>query len=1252
MRREIRGRYSRVFWGALSFFLAVSVLMALSPAQGQITVSVTGPGGSAQQTLPDEGGSFDLNIPLNKNAVNTITVTAKDAQGSTASEELRVTQVALDAIVVSKITAERLSVQQVEQLVNEGVIHLDDPANYNVSTFDIVLTIADKPVPIKIPVAVPIVAPEQTGYEVYKLPQGSGDGGGNPKPPPVEVIVFEQIVPGPPGEPPISIPGVLVIEGKIKSLKEFFSVRLLLMNTSGIFTLTDITAQIEFPEGGLSTVSPKDGIISFGEILPGEANQPGQKEKEYIIRGDEIGMRDVKVNFGGLVRGAGIPEDKPIPFNGSALTEVEVKGPPTFKVEVTHPDSVIENEPYELKVDITNTADIPAMYASLSIALGADGQLVKCDVDGSGNPACTVIPGEDLRNLGHILPGRKVSQVFTVNPLKTGTISSCMGASDQNISLQVYVGDIGCVVGQFPPSRISPDGSPAVSILPSPNATGIHPDSPVTAFFSKRMNETSITTGPGGTFNVFDSAGNVVWGEVRLVEISEKTVAIWQPTSGSLIGNKKYTIVLTTNILDLEGKRIPSKWESTFTTTGTGPDDMDPPTVSLSIEPPVNPNYVLPGQIIKVDAYTADQGSGVARVEARLKDLDEQTALYQLIDQKTVFAGDKPPFIFPIDSATLALDHAYQFRATVYDKAGNARESTISFKIAPTAAPPTITLPADPAADVLHGVSIDVTPLNVTGGVREVRFYLDGATNPFRAISLAPYQTNLGTLGLSLGEHTVRAVALDPLGQWGEDTLTFTLAENRNMPVVNFGSAVNGAQYVIGDVVLVKPNITDPVGLASVSYYLDGPNGELLYSGFAPILFSATGRSLGNHAIYVKATNNLGLSNNPADPSSSLQFSIVEPPPGEPPAAPAVTSVSYPENGAVALQGASVANAKITIANTNKGLSINVNAAGSGNFTAQIAADAGDTLRLVAYDLSQSPDPSTPTIVVVQAPPVLDHIAVSPANMTFNAANAYQDITVTGYYDNGSTANLTSKATFSSSLSAVASVSSAGRLVALSTGNAVVTASVQGRQAAVNVTVSIITLTRIAVDPTEVNFIALGQAQSLTVTGFYTDGLSNWANILDSGITYVTGNPNVATVNASGRITAAGNGPTQIRCLPVGRAGRFGRRNGGYKPGPGADGPDPKSRERGKRGERPTGVRVRPRRRCLRRSGEDLPGGRRPDDPFRNKTDFSGLAGYDSKLHFCRLLRGLGWRQYHRQRKGGGYERQIVPAFHRRPQCG
>jgi hypothetical protein len=350
------------------------------------------------------------------------------------------------------------------------------------------------------------------------------------KPPAIEpeIVVFDQTITATEEIPdPPHIPGVIIIEGNIKSLKEFYTVRLLLMNTSGIFTLKDVVSNISFPDGGLSSTAPADGIINFGDILPGDGGTPGQAERQFIIRGDEIGVRRVQVSFGGTVGGPGISEDKPIPFNGSAVTRVEVKGPPTFTVKVLHPDSVEADVPYELGVEITNTGDVPALYASLSLDVGADAKLVKCD-NSTGTPVCTEISGPDIRSYGDILAGQTVSATFAIKPLKTGAITSCVGISDQNITLQVAVGNSGCLVGQIAPERGVPDGVPTANVVPSPNMQGVSIDTPVTAFFSQEMNESTITTGSGGTFNVFDKANNIVPGVLRYTSVNRKPLANWQ----------------------------------------------------------------------------------------------------------------------------------------------------------------------------------------------------------------------------------------------------------------------------------------------------------------------------------------------------------------------------------------------------------------------------------------------------------------------------------------------------------------------------------------------------------------------------------------------------------------------------------------------------------------------------------------------------------------------------------------------------
>jgi len=1108
--------------------LAVSSLLCTTPpVQAAITVSTSSPAGSATQTLPDAGGPFDLNLPLSKNAVNTITVTASDASGHKVSQDIRVTQLSLDQIVVSQVSAERLSVQQIKQLVADGVIQLDNPANYNVSKFDIVLTIGDKVFPISVPVVSAINTPETIIKELPPVQSRSGGGGGSGTPTPDVVIFQQQVGGGGGGGEPAHIQGVIIIEGNIKSLKEFYTVRLLLMNTSGIFTLKNVTSSVTFPDGGLSSIAPADGVISFGDILPGDGGLPGQAERQFIIRGDTIGINRVRVNFGGTVGGPLIPDDELIPFNGSADTKVEVKGPPTFKVVVTHPDEVAVNVPYELKVDITDTGDIEALYSSLALDVGGAAELVRCEAAiPPAQPACTPIVGSDVRSFGDILPGQTVSATFTINPFQSGPISSCLGISDQNIALQVQVGNIGCLVGQIAPERGVPDGVPTVQVAPAPNLQGVSVQSPVTAFFSQLMSEGSIYTGSGGTFNVYDASDNLVPGKLILITLvgAGKTVAVWQAwdtTFGQYIplpSNAAFTVQVTQGITNLAGTPIYNAWTSHFTTTGMGTEDSTPPVLNLGVEPPVNPSYVLPGQLVKIDAYAADQGSGVVRVELRSKDLTAGDGAYQFIDRRVVFKGDKPPYIFTIDSGKLIPGHTYQLLGTAYDFMTNSQDATLNLVIASSAAAPTIILPTPPALGVAQGISVTLTPDSVTGGVTGVSYHLDGAATPFKTVNLPPYQAGLGTLGLSLAPHTIRAVAVDALGQTGEASYLFNVVANPNKPQLSLSGAVNGATYIIGSSFILSGNASDPLGIKSLSYFLDG---SLIATGSQPFSIATAGLSTGVHTIVAQAVNMLDVMSDPLTSS----FTVVALPNGPAPGAPVITTVSLPAAGQVSVSGSSAPGARIDITNSTQKFGITVNANGSGNFSASIAASSGDMLSFLAYDYSTSQLPSAAATRSVPVAPNLTSISAAPLTLNFTSASASQNITVTGNYDDGSHANLTVQSTFSSSDPSVATVSASGQVAALKSGAVTITVSSGGQQAQVTVTASIVTLTSISAAPLATTFSYLGETRQLAVTANYSDGSTT---PLSSGVTFSSGSNAVAGVTTGGLITAAGNGSTQI----------------------------------------------------------------------------------------------------------------------------
>ena len=130
-----------------------------------------------------DGRQRSLPLPeraLRRNAINTFEVEAVDAFGNMQTQEINITQISLDEIVVSRISARPLPPEEIRQLVADGTIDLEDPENYNVSIFVIILTIGKEPIEVEVPIARRIKDP--VGFEHPKIPRGRRlTGGREPK---------------------------------------------------------------------------------------------------------------------------------------------------------------------------------------------------------------------------------------------------------------------------------------------------------------------------------------------------------------------------------------------------------------------------------------------------------------------------------------------------------------------------------------------------------------------------------------------------------------------------------------------------------------------------------------------------------------------------------------------------------------------------------------------------------------------------------------------------------------------------------------------------------------------------------------------------------------------------------------------------------------------------------------------------------------------------------------------------------------
>jgi len=150
-------------------------------------------------------------------------------------------------------------------------------------------------------------------------------------------------------------------------------------------------------------------------------------------------------------------------------------------------------------------------------------------------------------------------------------------------------------------------------------------------------------------------------------------------------------------------------------------------------------------------------------------------------------------------------------------------------------------------------------------------------------------------------------------------------------------------------------------------------------------------------------------------------------------------------------------------------------------------------------------------------------IQLSPQNPTV-PIGATQQFTATGIYTDGSTQDLTSSVTWSTSASVVSTINGSGLAAGLFEGVATIQASFGSANANTNLNVSVPALASIAISPAGVT-IPNGTSQQYQAIGTYTDGSTQNVTNLVSWTSTITG---VATVNNSGLALALSQGATTV----------------------------------------------------------------------------------------------------------------------------
>ncbi|MGY4025405.1 beta strand repeat-containing protein [Aeromonas rivuli] len=152
-------------------------------------------------------------------------------------------------------------------------------------------------------------------------------------------------------------------------------------------------------------------------------------------------------------------------------------------------------------------------------------------------------------------------------------------------------------------------------------------------------------------------------------------------------------------------------------------------------------------------------------------------------------------------------------------------------------------------------------------------------------------------------------------------------------------------------------------------------------------------------------------------------------------------------------------------------------------------------------------------------------ITTSPLTL---AAGLTGQLAATGSYSDGSSQNVTTSVNWSSSNTAVATVSPSGLVTAVAPGTATITGTLNGETATLPVTVTSAVLINSGLDLTTgalLNTLPAGTTTQLTVTATFTDGTSS--NVTTSAA-LVSDSTGVATVSPSGLITAVAPGTAGI----------------------------------------------------------------------------------------------------------------------------
>lgn len=189
----------------------------------------------------------------------------------------------------------------------------------------------------------------------------------------------------------------------------------------------------------------------------------------------------------------------------------------------------------------------------------------------------------------------------------------------------------------------------------------------------------------------------------------------------------------------------------------------------------------------------------------------------------------------------------------------------------------------------------------------------------------------------------------------------------------------------------------------------------------------------------------------------------------------------------------------------------------SGLVTGKASGSTSVTASLSGMTGTASLDVQTVTVTKT-----LKSIAVTPSTVSL-APGATQQFTATATYSDGSTANISTSATWISASPSIATINSSGLATGVAGGSTTVSASLSGISSNA-ATISVVALTSISVSPSSVS-VSVGGVEQFTATANYSNGTQG--NVTSSA-SWSVSQASVANITSSGVATGISVGTTGV----------------------------------------------------------------------------------------------------------------------------